>query len=89
MQGQIAALSRRVEKLEIQFHSAALASGDDKEAQILAETMGFPVEIVFTPQPSSPQREKLARALKAKKWSNERIARVMKVSERTVRTWTK
>lgn len=86
MQGQLAALSRRVERLEELARARAAGSSDVAEAQKVAQLVGFPVEILVLPK-RIEERRRLARELRSRGWSAARIARVMKCGERAVAFW--
>lgn len=91
MQGELAALSRRVRKLEVLFESRAVLTTDEKAAQKAAETMGFTVEILMLPpytgrrgqRKEREQRRQLARKLNKDGWSASRIARALNCTDRT------
>lgn len=82
MQGQIAALAGRMERVENLLRSRAASSADEKEAQRVAEKLGFDVEILLLPKQTQARR-RLARELRAKGWSAARIARAFNCCERT------
>lgn len=84
MQGKIAILIRRVGQLE---HLALqTANPDELAAQTLAQELGFDALVIRLPEKRS-ERILLARSLKAKNWSAARIARVLKICERTAQRW--
>jgi AraC-like DNA-binding protein len=82
LEGKVAALIRRIEVLERQHASALAGSADDLAAQRVAQEMGFNAEVV---QLCAASVVRLEKELRGKGWSMERIARVLKCSERTVR----
>jgi hypothetical protein len=95
MQGKIAALSGRIERLEkvneaqlktINGLTAAFGP-DSTAAQMIAQEMGFAVEVLVI---ADRRRERwaLARRLKEKGWSLARIARALGCCERSVERWT-
>lgn len=88
MQGQVAALSKRIERLEELLRTRAAASGDELEAQRVAQVIGFPVEVLVVPH---RYHERLAfmRELRKRGWSFARISRVLNCDEKTVRRWLK
>ncbi len=86
MQGQLAALARRVEELESLARSQGAASLDEREAGRVAQLIGFPVEILILPKEINKRRA-LARALCKKGWGVERISRVLRCNSSTVWRW--
>lgn len=82
MQGELAALARRVSRLEDLQRLSAVGTADEKEAQRIAQTLGFAVEVLIIPKRFA-ERKRLARSLRAKGWSAARIARVFRCCERT------
>ena len=93
LQGEIAAMSARVKRLEVIFQSRGVISQDTTDAERLAEAMGFETEVIFLPRDAGTkkyarERKRLARRLqREKKWPAERIARTMGCSYRTVERW--
>ncbi len=86
MQGEIAALSRRLERLEQLARARAAASGDEAEAGKVAQIVGFPVEVLILPGETAARRQ-LAGELRKRGWSAARISRVLHCDEKTVRRW--
>lgn len=90
LQGQLAALTQRMRKLEVLFES--LATPDQRDAAEVAAEHGFSVDVVLIPptpgsRTGSKNKRAIARALHQKKWTVPRIARALKSCERTVRRW--
>jgi hypothetical protein len=89
LQGELAAVSARMKRLEVVFQSRGLTTGDSMEAERMAETMGFDIEIVYLPRNAGTKkdakaRRELARRLHTEnKWTAERIARALGCSYRT------
>lgn len=86
MQGEIAALSRRMKQIEIAFKSRLDFCRDEKEAAELAAELGFSVEVLYVPA-NHRHRAQLGRALADRGWSAARIARAFNTTERTVERW--
>lgn len=78
------ALTLRVRSLESAAQVRLAAGRDDLAAQRIAEALGFSPRVLILPRAVAPRRA-LARELRAQGWSAERIARVLRCSERTVR----
>lgn len=95
LQGEIAGLSARMKRLEVINESRGLTSQDTLEAERVAQTLGFNVEIIYLPRGAgtkthAKQRRELARKLHTdKKWNSERIARALGCWERTVWRWVR
>jgi len=87
LEGKVSSLVRRVEALEGLARARAAASGDELEAQITAELIGFSVDVLVLPE-CIEERQRLARRLRLKGWSFERISRVLGCCEKSVRRWT-
>lgn len=93
LQGEIAGLSARMRRLEVINESRGLISQDTLEAERVAGTLGFAVEMIYLPRGAGTkaharQRRELARELhQKKKWNSERIARALGCWERSVRRW--
>ena len=87
MQGEMAALSRRVERLEHLARSRAASDEDSIEAGRVAQIVGYPVEVLVLPE-RIEERRALAEELRRRGWSYSRISRVMKCDEKTVRRWS-
>lgn len=77
---------KRIEVLEQSAKGKAAAGADELEAQSLAGSLGFHVDVLTLPARRS-ERVRLARVLSYKEWSAERISRVLRCSEKTVRRW--
>lgn len=88
MRIELDAALKRVRRLEVLHESQLRSMDDEKEAQRIAEELGFIVEILMLPVKSGPgqpeARGKVAKALRKKKWPISRIARVLHCCERTV-----
>jgi hypothetical protein len=87
MQGELAALSKRVIELEKAAQQRMEGNPDQLKAQRVAEEIGFSVNVIMLPM-RGKERKKVARELKARKWSLSRIARALNCCERTVERWT-
>lgn len=90
MEGKLALAIRRIEGLERSQKRRLAANADELAAQELAEKLGFAVEILTLPAASSAgnqAKRALAHGLSVRGWSAERIGRVLRVSERTIRRW--
>lgn len=92
MRIELEALRKDVRRLEVLFQTKAALNDDEREAQHMAELMGFPVEIMMLPighkgQAANSVKDKLrrvARELRCKRsWPASRIARALHLSERT------
>lgn len=83
------ALTIRVEALESVAQARLAASGEELAAQRIAEELGFEVKLIGLPasRAGNPGKRKLARELAARGWSAARIARVLRVCERTAERW--
>jgi predicted GNAT family N-acyltransferase len=94
LQAHVALLEQRVTKLEVDFKGATAMRADEREAHLVAQELGFTADVVRLPARSNQAaalkrgRERLARELKGKGWSADRIARALNCGERTVRRWT-
>lgn len=92
MEAKVALLSRRVELLESRSAARLAADADDLAAQQAAEALGFSVDVLWLPASThpggNPRKRALARELARAAWSAGRIARVLRVAERTVERWT-
>jgi hypothetical protein len=88
LQGEIAVMTNRIRKLEVQFASLAVTRGDEQAAAAVAEELGFPVEILIVPTDRA-KRVALARELHRRRWSQARIARVLHACERTIERYTR
>lgn len=86
MEGKFLLLQQRVQKLEVLFASRAVLSGDEREAERIAGTLGFAIDIIMLSHQTG-ERRKLAIELKQLGWPVSRIARVLKCCERTVERW--
>lgn len=86
MQGELAALSRRVVQLEELLRGRGDMSKDEFEAQRVAESLGFDVDVIMVPR-HVKERRQLAEELKKKGWSASRIARAMYCCDRTAQRW--
>jgi ribosomal protein L29 len=82
---------KRLRKLEVFFEQRMMFTGDEREAQRVAEQLGFDVEVVLLPVETTDRfaeaRRTIARVLRKKKWTVERIARAMNCSPRTANRW--
>lgn len=87
LQGELAALARRVTRLEELARHRAVTTGDSTEAERIAQLIGFPVEILIIPDRISERRQ-FAIELRKRGWSFSRISKVMNCSERTIWRWT-
>lgn len=80
------ALKLRVEKLERGAVARLAANADDLAAQKAAGELGFDVELFVMTQRRG-NRVRMAQVLNQKGWSAERIGRVLRCSEKTIRRW--
>ena len=91
MKIEVDALRKDVRRLQVYFESRMIFHDDEREAQSVAEQMGFPVEIlILPPHPGlrQPVHRQVAQQLHCKKrWPMSRIARALRVSERTIGKW--
>jgi|ERR1043166_2238855 DNA-binding NarL/FixJ family response regulator len=86
LQGQVAALARRVEALESMLRLVQGSGADAREAGRMVLEVGFPVEILHLPS-RVDERRTVALRLRERGWSQARIARVMGCCEKTVERW--
>lgn len=87
LEGIVALVIRRVEKLEQEARARLPLDADDFAAQQAAEECGFAVEVLRLPEKIA-ERRKLARFLHEQKhWSKARVARAFRVTERTAERW--
>ncbi len=91
LQGEIVAMSKRIARLEIIFQSRGVLSDDARQAEALAETLGFELEVIYLPASARPRkgvyarkRSEIVRRLHAEGWNNTRIARALSCADRTV-----
>lgn len=85
LQGQVAALSRRMECYEKLLRLVQVTGNDPTEAGRVAIEVGFDVEIFHIKR--KKDRWWMAQELRNRGWSIDRIARVFGCSERAVRRW--
>jgi hypothetical protein len=92
MRIELEALRRTVRRLEVLTETKAIFNDDEREAQRIAEQLGFKVDIVILrvkrDNAGSQARRCIARELRTrKKWSLSRIGRAMHLQggERSVR----
>lgn len=90
LQGELVAMSRRMRRLEVIFESRGVVSEDSREAERVAEQLGFEADVIYLPATAGTKtharaRRELAGRLSLKGWTHERIARAMGCSERSVR----
>ena len=88
MEGKLLVVTQRVQKLEILFASRAVLTSDEREAERVAGTLGFPVEVILLSKKTT-ERKALAKELNVRAWPASRISRVMHCCERTVERWIK
>jgi hypothetical protein len=92
MEARVAGLSARVLKVERALEGRLAADGDELAAQQQAEALGFGAEVLVLAAScqgaSNRGKRAVARRLADKGWSAARIARVLRVCERTVERWS-
>lgn len=87
LQGEVAALSRRMARCETLLAFKQQDHGWSAAAAAVAEEIGVGAA-VMNDGAAIEGRRKLAMALAKRRWSCARIARVMGVCERTAQRWT-
>jgi DNA-directed RNA polymerase specialized sigma24 family protein len=90
MRIELDALRKTVRKLEIAYETKIIFNDDEREAQRIAEQLGFNVEIfqlaVTRSHRGAAPRRRIARELREKKcWAYSRIARALHCDPRSVR----
>jgi hypothetical protein len=88
MRIELDAALKRVRRLEVIFETRAIFTDDEREAQRIAEQLGFDVEILMLPvkpgTKGAAERRKVAMELRRRKnWPVSRIARALHCCERT------
>jgi hypothetical protein len=81
-------LRKTVRKLEVACETKSILNDDEREAQRVAEQLGFSVEVTIVrpgrDNATGRARRKLAQVLRARnKWSVSRIARTLHICERS------
>lgn len=90
LQGELAAVSLRMRRLEVIFESRGVVSDDSREAERVAQQLGFAVEVVYLPKGAGTksrarERREIARRLRSEEqWTVMRIARALGCTERAV-----
>ncbi|MDE2099819.1 MAG: hypothetical protein KGL39_21380 [Patescibacteria group bacterium] len=85
LQGQIAALSRRVGELEAATRPSRRETAEAAEARAVCEGIGLEWEV--WERWDQGQKRALARELRGRGWSLARVGRVLHRSERTVKRY--
>ncbi len=86
LEGELAALSRRILQLERVAQERLEGDPDQLAAQRVAQELGFAAEVIMLPK-RGKERGALARELRLQHWSVSRIARALKCDECTVERW--